>query len=100
MAEFHSVANFDGGPARSDDARLAWLALALTPRMGPTRCHRALQKLGAADRLFTASLTELESTGMPAEAAQFVFDGRARDAALKEVEGISAQAATFLTPED
>jgi DNA processing protein len=93
MAELSSAAN-------SDFARLAWLALALTPRMGPTRCHRAVQKLGAAHRVFTASLTELESTGMPAEAAQFIFDGRAREAALKEAEGISTQSATFLTPED
>ena len=100
MAEFHSVANFDGGPARSDDARLAWLALALTPRMGPTRCHRAVQKLGDAPRLFTASLTELESTGMPAEAAQFVSDGRAREAAAKEAAHIAEQGAMFLTPED
>src|ERR1700734_1665252 len=105
MAEFHSVANSDGGPtradvARADAARLAWLALALTPRMGPTRCHRAMHKLGAADRLFTASLTELEATGMPAEAAQFVFDGRAREAAVKEAERIAEQSATFLTPED
>ena len=100
MAEFHSVANPDGDAAREDLARLAWLALALTPRMGPTRCHRAMQKLGAADRLFTASLTELESTGMPAEAAQFVFDGRAREAAAQEAARIAEQSATFLTPED
>jgi DNA processing protein len=100
MAEFHSVANSDGDPARIETARLAWLALALTPRMGPTRCHRAIHKLGAADRLLTASLTELEATGMPAEAAQFVFDGRAREAAAKEASRIAEQAATFLTPED
>ena len=54
-----------------EEARLAWLALVLTPRMGPTRCGRAVQRLGAAERMFSASLTELESTGMPAEAAQF-----------------------------
>jgi DNA processing protein len=37
---------------------------------------------------------------MPAEAAQFVFDGRAREAAAKEASRIAEQAATFLTPED
>jgi len=100
MAEFHSVANSGGEPTRADAARLAWLALALTPRMGPTRCHRAVQKLGAADRLFSASLTELESTGMPAESAQYVFDGRAREAAVKEAAHIAEQSATFLTPDD
>ena len=76
MAENHSVAEVKA------EARLGWLALALTPRMGPTRCGQAVQRLGGAERVFTASLTELESVGMPADAAQFCFDGRARAAAV------------------
>ena len=32
--------------------------------------------VGAAERLFEASLTELEATGMPAQSAQFIFEGR------------------------
>ena len=83
-----------------EEARLAWLALVLTPRMGPTRCGRAVQRLGAAERMFSASLTELESTGMPAEAAQFCYDGRARAAALDEAQRIAEAGASFLTPED
>ena len=83
-----------------DEARLAWLALVLTPRMGPTRCARVVQRLGAAERVFHASLTELEGVGMPAEAAQFVFDGRARAAAVEEAQRVVEQRAVFLTPED
>ena len=82
------------------EARLGWLALALTPGMGPTRCARAVKRLGAAERLFAASLTELEGVGLPAEAAQFCFDGRARAAAMGEAERIVEQQASFLTPED
>jgi DNA processing protein len=85
---------------KESDARLAWLALALTPRMGPTRCARAVRSLGDAARLFSASLTELESTGMPAESAQFIFDGHARAAAVEEAARTEAQQAVFLTPED
>ena len=85
---------------RESEARLAWLGLALTPRMGPTRCGRAMQRLGGAARLFTASLTELEGVGMPAEAAQFCFDGRARKAAADEAARIAEQGAEFLTPDD
>ena len=66
------------------EARLAWLALVLTPGMGPTRCARAVRRLGAAERLFSVSLTELEGLGLPAESAQFCFDGRARKAAMEE----------------
>lgn len=82
------------------EARLAWLALVLAPGMGPTRSMRCVQRLGAAKRVFMASLTELESTGIPAEAAQFVFDGRARAAALDEAQRIAEQQAVYLTPED
>jgi DNA processing protein len=83
-----------------EQARLAWLALALTPRMGPTRTARAVQRLGAAERVFSASLTELEDAGLPAEAAQFCFDGRAHSAAVEEAARTAEQQATFLTPED
>jgi DNA processing protein len=83
-----------------EEARLAWLALALTPQMGPTRSARAVKRLGTAERVFAASLTELESAGMPAESAQFCFDGRARAAAVEEAARTSEQQASFLTPED
>ena len=94
MAENHSVAEVKA------EARLGWLALALTPRMGPTRCGRAVQRLGGAERVFTASLTELEGVGMPAESAQFCFDGRARTAAVEEAGRTAEAGAVFLTPED
>jgi DNA processing protein len=84
----------------NEEARLAWLALALTPQMGPTRCARAVHRLGTAERLFAASLTELEGLGLPAEAARFCFDGRARRAAIEEAKRIVEQQASFLTPED
>jgi DNA processing protein len=86
--------------AAIQEARLAWLALTLTPGMGPTRCGRAVRGLGAAGRLFHASLTELEGVGMPAESAQFCFDGRARAAAVEEAAHVQEQQASFVTPED
>jgi DNA processing protein len=85
---------------KREEARLAWLALALAPQMGPTRCKRTIQRLGGAERVFSASLTELESTGMPAAAAQFCFDGRARAVAEEEAGRTLAEQAVYLTPED
>lgn len=82
------------------EARLAWLALALTPKMGPTRIGRAVQRLGGAGRLWAASLTELEGVAMPAESAQFVFDGRARAKALEEWARVEEAGARIVTPED
>ena len=87
-----SMAGVESGAVTLGDreARLAWMALVLTPGMGPTRCVRAVQRLGGdAERLFGASLTELEGLGLPGEAAQFVFDGRARKAATEEASRLS-----------
>ncbi len=71
---------------RVDAAKMAWMALMLTPGMGPTRIWKAMGRLGAAERLFEASLTELEGLGMPAAAAQFVFEGKAKVAAEDEIK--------------
>jgi DNA processing protein len=83
-----------------EEARLGWLALALTPGMGPTRTSRVMQHLGSAARVFGASLTELEGARMPAVAAQFVADGRARSMAVAEQARMEEHHARFLTPED
>src|SRR5277367_1700998 len=83
-----------------EQARMAWMALTLTPGMGPTRIWKAMNRLGAAERLFEASLTELEGLGMPAQSAQFVFEGKARAAAEDEMKRVTEAGGTVLTPED
>ncbi|QNI38666.1 DNA-protecting protein DprA [Edaphobacter sp. 4G125] len=80
------------------EAQLAWLALVLTPAMGATRTWRVMEKLGEPERLFEASLTELEGLGMPAHSAQFVFDGKARAAAEDEWSRVVANGGAILTP--
>lgn len=84
----------------NERARLGWMALALTPEMGPTRIARAMERLGAAERVFEASLTELEGVGLPARAAQFVFEGRAFEAAEDEAKRVAESGAFFVTRED
>jgi len=80
--------------------RLGWMALKLAPLMGPVRVFRAIQQLGAAERVFEASLTELEAAGLPAQAAQFVFEGRGLDEAEQESNRITEWGGSFITPED
>src|SRR5258708_21932688 len=81
-------------------AKLAWMAFALTPGMGPTRTWKAMGRLGAAERLFEASLTELEGLGLPAKSAQFCFEGKARAAAEDEMKRVAEAGGNILTPED
>jgi DNA processing protein len=68
--------------------------------MGPTRIARAVKALGAAELLFEASLTELEATGMPAQSAQFIFDGKAREAAENEMQRVAEAGGSILTQAD
>ncbi len=86
--------------AAREQSRMAWVALSLTPGMGPTRIARAIAYLGNAERVFRASLTELEAAGMPAASAQFVFDGRALAAAEDEQKRVLEAGGKLVTQED
>ncbi len=80
--------------------RMAWLGMILTPGMGAIRTVRAVTRLGGAERMLSASLTELEGSGMPAAAAQFCFDGRALRAAEEELRRVEETGGRILTLDD
>ena len=61
------------------------LALALTPGLGPTRVRKLVEHFGSAERVFQASLTELEATGMPVVSAQSLATGKSMELAQQEV---------------
>lgn len=63
-----------------------WLALALTPGLGPTRIRKLIEHYGTAERVFQASLTELEATGMRAVSAQSIATGKSLELAQQECE--------------
>ena len=54
---------------------LSWLALALTPGLGPTRARKLVEHFGGADEVLRASLTELEAAGLMAVSAQSLGTG-------------------------
>jgi DNA processing protein len=80
-----------------DEDRLAWLALSLSPGLGPRRILEAMRQLEFAAEIFTLPLTALEGLRFPAEAAQFIFDGKARKAAEEEWASVHAQGATIVS---
>jgi DNA processing protein len=80
--------------------QLAWLALVLSPGMGATRTWKVMRRLGEPERLFEASLTDLEGLGMPAHSAQFVFEQKARMAAEDEWKRVLENGGRILTPVD
>ena len=95
-AQNPSVANANSIPELDED-RLAWLALVLSPGLGPKRILDAVKTLDAPSRIFELGLTDLEGLRFPAQAAQFLFDGKARIAAEEEWARVTAQGATLVT---
>ena len=79
-------------PCKSiDSPTIHWLALALTPGLGPTKARRLVDFFGSIQHLFDASLTELEAAGLHASSAQSLGTGRSMELANEEV--IRAEAA-------
>ncbi len=80
-----------------NENKLALLALALTPNLGPKRISNAIAGLECAAQIFALTLTELEGLQFSAESAQFIFDGKARRAAEQEAGQIGQQGAALIT---
>jgi DNA processing protein len=87
----------DGSVAKVGEDRLAWLALALTPALGPKRILDAMLQIGTPSLIFELGLTDLEGLRFPAQSAQFIFDGKARRAAEEEWVKVVGQGATLVT---
>jgi DNA processing protein len=64
---------------------LEWLALTLTPGLGPTKARHLVEHFGSVQAVFRASLTELEAAGIPAVAAQSLGTGRSLELANDEL---------------
>jgi DNA processing protein len=61
-----------------------WLALALTPGLGPTRVRKLIEHFGNPENVFRASLTELEATGMQSVSAQSLATGKSLELAQQQ----------------
>ncbi len=59
-----------------------WLALTRVEGLGIRGCHKLIQHFGSPQAVYMASLTELESCGVPARVAQAIF----AQVALREAE--------------
>lgn len=81
----------------TDENQLAWLALALCPGLGPKRILDAMREVETAGQVLSLTLTELEGLRFPAEAAQFIFDGKARTAADAELARATAEDASIIS---
>jgi DNA processing protein len=77
-----------------------WLALALTPGLGPTRGRRLVEFFGSVNAVFQASLTELEATGLRAASAQSLGTGRSLELAQDEIARAAAANVRVISIDD
>ncbi|MGA8491462.1 MAG: DNA-processing protein DprA [Terriglobales bacterium] len=85
---------------KTSETSTQWLALALTPGLGPTKARRVIEFFGSVQALFQASLTELEAAGLRAVSAQSLATGRAMELAQDELGKAAAAGAQIVALDD
>jgi DNA processing protein len=77
-----------------------WLALSLTPGLGPTRGRKLVEHFGSAPEIFHASLTELEALNLQARSAQHIALGKSLELAHEEYAKATAEQIEILCADD
>jgi DNA processing protein len=86
------------GPGTSNT--IYWLALSLTPGLGPTRGRKLVEHFRDPQDIFHASLTELEALGLQAHSAQSIALGKSLELATEELSKATAGKISVITRED
>jgi DNA processing protein len=74
-----------------------WIALTLTPGLGPVRSRKLVEHFQGIENVFRASLTELEGAGLRAESAQAIALGASLEAAEEELVRAASAGAQIVT---
>ena len=80
--------------------QILWVALTLTPGLGPTRARHLVGFFGSVEGVFNASLTELEAAGLPTQAAQSIGTGRSIELAHDESAKAGASGIQIVAMDD
>jgi len=87
-------------PVSRTSNALYWLALALTPAMGPTRGRKLAEHFENIDDIFQASLTELEALNLQAQSAQHIALGKSLELAHEEFARANAAGIEIICRDD
>jgi DNA processing protein len=79
---------------------LEWVALLLTPGLGPTKARKLVEHFGSPENVFSAALTALEETGIQAVSAQSIVIGKSTELAREELARASAASVSLVSLED
>jgi DNA processing protein len=98
----HTLCPADGGHNKvvatlTDENIPFWMGLTRIEGLGVRGAHKLVEHFGSPQAAYMASLTELESCGLPAHVAQAVFAQAGLKEAEKELEGAAKAEARVLT---
>ena len=79
---------------------LEWLAISLTPGLGPTKAKKLVEHFRTPDAVLRASLTELEASGIQAVSAQSLATGKSAELAREEIARAAAANITIVSTDD
>lgn len=79
---------------------LEWVALLLTPGLGPAKARKLVEHFGSPENVFGAPLTSLEESGIQAVSAQAIVTGRSMELAGEEVARAAGAGVCLLSLED
>jgi DNA processing protein len=79
---------------------LEWLAISLTPGLGPTKARKLVERFGNPEAVFHASLTELEGAGLQAVSAQSIATGKSAELAREELAKSAECSTIIISAED
>jgi DNA processing protein len=77
-----------------------WLALSLTPGLGPTRGRKLVERFSTIQDIFHASLTELEAENLQTQSAQHIALGKSLELAHDEIAKAVAAGIQILCRDD
>lgn len=83
-----------------EDRYRYWVGLLLVPDMGARTAHKLLEHFGSPEAVFSGSLTEIESCGVTARAAQAIHSGQALEAAERELASVAKLAVRLIAYDD
>jgi len=86
--------------AQADSNQILWLALSLTPGLGPTRSGAWSSSSAPWTASSSASLSELEASGLPVQSAQALATGRSVELANEEMARAAAADVQLLAFDD
>ena len=85
---------------QKSEEELHWLALRLVPGLGNRLAGRLLNALGSATGSFRASVSELESLGVPSHVVRALAAGTVFEEAAREAEQARQLGAALVTIRD